>query len=245
MKVLILNGSPKKKLGASWYISKIFKPMLPGCKKIEIAIKESNYDKIFSLLGEVDAVVLSVPLYVDSVPSHVLSFLQTAEKVCAEQQHRFKFYVISNSGFIEGRQNAVHLDIYRCWCERAQVEWGGGLGIGGGVMIFVLMFVILVQLVILLIGIISNAISGAPVLNALRSFVPSLISWLFFNAGVLFFTARLARAVRRGATTKNLYTRVMLPSFIFLVVADIFMALMALFKGNLIFSLYRKDRIEE
>jgi hypothetical protein len=39
---------------------------------------------------------------------------------------------------------------------------------------------------------------------------------------------------------KNKYTRTMVPSFIFLIFADIFMVLEVLFHGKTIFSLYRK-----
>lgn len=246
MKALILNGSPKKKMGTSWYISKALKIMLPGCEKEEIALRDKrNHAKIIERLGEIDALVLSVPLYVDGIPSHILSFLQEIEKICAEHEYTFKLYVISNGGFIEGKQSAVHLDMYRCWCERAQIEWGGGLGIGGGVMLFVLLFVILAQIMILLAGIISNIVSGVSIAGTLQSFIPTIATWLFLNSGFLFCTYRLSGAIRRGVIIKNQYTRVMLPSFVFLIISDIFMTLMALLNGKLIFSLYRRDSMKD
>jgi hypothetical protein len=70
-----------------------------------------------------------------------------------------------------------------------------------------------------------------------------MLIWLFFNIGLLFCTFILAQAIKKKKLIKNQYTRVMLPSFVFLIVADIFMALSALFHGKLIFSLYKKGKM--
>jgi hypothetical protein len=67
-----------------------------------------------------------------------------------------------------------------------------------------------------------------------------MIVWLFFSGGMLFYEFILARAIKKRKVIKNKYTRAMVPSFIFLIFADIFMALEALLHGKIIFSLYKK-----
>jgi hypothetical protein len=67
-----------------------------------------------------------------------------------------------------------------------------------------------------------------------------MIVWLFFSSGMLFYEFILARTIKKQKIMKNKYTRAMVPSFIFLIFADIFMALEALFHGKIIFSLYKK-----
>lgn len=66
---------------------------------------------------------------------HVAAFLEQAQQRCKETPCRFTLYAISNCGFPEGHQNELHLRIYEAWCRCAGVSWGGGLGIGGGVIL--------------------------------------------------------------------------------------------------------------
>ncbi|MDR1148083.1 MAG: hypothetical protein LBK66_05575 [Spirochaetaceae bacterium] len=244
MNILVVNGSPKKKGGASAFFSKVLSFMLFPQKVMSKTISVSrNYDNIFTDLKSVDTVIISVPLYVDGIPSHLIHFLQQMEQYCVNNKCKFMLYVISNSGFVGGYQNRAHLEQYKCWCERAGIRWGGGLGIGGGVMLHVIFYVtLLLGIIQFVIGILINIFSGEPaVSNALLlSFTRSMIIWLFFSSGMLFYEFILARAIKKQKIIKNKYTRAMVPSFIFLIFADIFMALEALFHGKIIFSLYKK-----
>ena len=54
-----------------------------------------------------------------AAPSHVRPFLELAETVCREKKLDFKFYTLSNNGFVGGRQNEPHLRIYEGWCQRS------------------------------------------------------------------------------------------------------------------------------
>jgi hypothetical protein len=67
-----------------------------------------------------------------------------------------------------------------------------------------------------------------------------LIIGLFFSAGMLFYEFILSWAIKNKKSIKNKYTRVMLPSFIFIIIADVFMTFSALFRGKLVFSLFKK-----
>jgi hypothetical protein len=248
MNILIINGSPKKRGGASAFFGNVLRCMLfPNIVTTKSVGISKNYQEIFDNLKNTDAVVFSVPLYIDSIPSHFIHFLKEIEQYCKNNKCRFMLYVISNSGFIEGHQNQAHLEQYKCWCERANITWGGGLGIGGGVMLNVFYKIMLLWTGIqIVIGIIINIISGNFIIyNAISSlmsgFINSIIIILFFYCGMLFFIFMLSWAIENKKSIKNKYTRVTLPSFIFIVVADIFMALKALFNGKLVFSLFKKQ----
>ncbi|MDR0637441.1 MAG: hypothetical protein LBG27_00825 [Spirochaetaceae bacterium] len=244
MNILIINGSPKKKGGASVFFSKILGFMLFPQKVMTKTIGISrNYENIFTDLKSVEIVIISVPLYVDGIPSHMIHFLQQMEQYCINNKCVFMLYVISNSGFIEGHQNQAHLEQYECWCERAGITWGGGLGIGGGVMLHVIFYVtLLLSIIQFVIGILINIFFAKLAVNSILvfSFTRSMMVWLFFSSGMLFYEFMLAWAIKKQKVIKNKYTRAMIPSFIFLIFADIFMALEALFHGKIIFSLYKK-----
>jgi len=213
MNIMIINGSPKKKGGASAFFAKVLRLMLFPHKVTTISLGISkDYREIFNDLQNTDAVVITVPLYVDSIPAHFIHLLKETEQ-------------------------------YQCWCERTGIKWGGGLGIGGGVMLHVLYKITLIWSCIqLAIGVIFNIVNGNPYINnaLLSGFAQGMILMLFFYCGMLLFEFILAWAIRNKRSIKNKYTRVMLPSFIFIIVATIFMALTGLLHGKLIFPLFKK-----
>ena len=84
-KILIINGSPKKKSGTSEFLSKVMGCFLINGKVQYASVRtENEYPMILEQLKDIDALILAVPLYVDGIPSHVLDFLQQAEKFCLE-----------------------------------------------------------------------------------------------------------------------------------------------------------------
>lgn len=247
MNILMLNASPKRKGGASGCFSWLLTLMLAGCKITTLNIRnQADYAEALALLGSVDAVVISSPLYVDGIPAHMLPFMEKAEYECKQKHYRFKLYVLSNSGFVEGVQNKLHLNMYEAWCYRAGIEWGGGLGIGGGTILHVLLILFPISVIIRCLELAVVFFStGAITGRDLWSYFSGLLVTIFFFLGVLVCEAIVAHAIRRGKQTKNLYTRVLMPSFIFLLGADAFMFLLALFKGTLPHALFRKVSQEE
>jgi hypothetical protein len=244
MNVLIINGSPKKEGGASAFFAKVLRCMLFPHNVITISIGISgDYREIFENIQNADAVVITVPLYVDSIPAHFIRFLKQMELYCKDNKCKFKLYVISNAGFVGGHHNKAHLEQYECWCERSGITWGGGLGIGGGVMLNVFYKITLIWSGIqFTIGIITNIVHGNPFINKalLSGFTQSMIIMLFLYCGMLFFEFVLAWAIKHKKSIKNKYTRVMLPSFIFIIIANIFMVLTGVLHGKLIFPLFKK-----
>jgi len=251
MYIMIINGSPKKKGGASAFFANILRFMLFPHKVTTISLGISkDYREIFDNLQNAGTVVITVPLYVDSIPAHFIHLLKEMEQYCKNNPCKFMLYVISNAGFLGGRHNQAHLQQYHCWCERAGIIWGGGLGIGGGVMLHVLYKIMLIWAGIdIVIAIINNIFADIPIMETVFiTLLPGLerciALMLFFYCGMLFFEFILALAIKTKRSVKNKYTRVMLPSFIFIIVANIFMALTGLLHGKL-FSLFKKTEQTE
>jgi hypothetical protein len=103
-------------------------------------------------------------------------------------------YVISNSGFVEGRHNKIHLKQYRCWCECSDVVYGGGLGIGGGVMFHLVFYTTLLFGVVEFIirGIINIFVGSTSFFdNNIVSLLWSIATWIIFDIGTLITAVRL------------------------------------------------------
>lgn len=244
MKVLILNASPKRRGGASKFFSTLLRPFLLGCQIQTLPLHgRGDYAAAVEALSWADSVVISAPLYVDGAPSHVLQFLEQAETVCQAKKLNFKLYALSNNGFVEGRQNEPHLRIYEGWCQRSGAVWGGGLGIGGGVMLNWLCMLFPLFALLHTVEVAMMVQSGTLTALAVLDCYSGSLMDLFFCAGLFWGLGLMGRRIRKGICGLNRYTRVLVPSFIFLIGADIFMLLSALFHGTLPHKLFRKDEL--
>lgn len=133
MNIALINGSPKKTASAS----KILLNDLKGILACEHTIKEFSFntpnitDVEMKELCEHDVWVFAFPLYVDGIPSHLLSCLCQIEQFGIESKE-ICVYSVVNCGFFEGRQNCNALAILENWCNKAGLVWGFGIGFGGG-----------------------------------------------------------------------------------------------------------------
>ena len=244
MNLLILNASPKKKGGASRFFSGLFRLFLPGIRKKVVSLScQQDFQRVLELLPGMDVVCLCVPLYVDGLPSHIVEFLIQAEGYCKNHPCQFRLYVLANNGFVEGKQNRPALNMLQAWCERAEITWGGGIGIGGGVMLRALGVLYPILIGIILLQMALSFFSTSTVSGELwRSLTIQIFTWLFLNSGVLFCMVRLSSAIRRERVLANQFTRVMMPSFLFIPIADIFMVLSSLFQSRFLFTLLKQDK---
>lgn len=235
MHTVILHASPKKKGGASRLLARGLRIFLNNVKpKVKALNNKRNYEEILALLPEIDVLVISLPLYVDSIPSHVLEFLTLAEGYCKARNCCFRLYVLSNCGFIEGRQNQIQLMQFQAWCKRSGMQWGGGIGIGGGTMLNALAIIYPIILgIFTLMAVISAVCNGKTNIAVWLPVLENLLIYLFLNCGVIYGLIKLTRAIRRRKTLTAWYTRIMVPSFLFIPVADIFMLLAAMANGKL------------
>ena len=235
MKTVFINCSPKKHFCASSYFL-FLQRLFVGGEKVTLKMRTpADYDPILEELRDAQAVVFALPLYVDGVPSHVLRFLEKMEAYCREKGLRLNVYCIANNGFIEGKQNEPLMQVFEHFCGRAGLEWKGGVGIGGGVMLNVTRILFIADIGLLLLNTVLSAVSSGNFFpkDAWVSFGENAALLLFFNAGVLFYLGRMGRHIRSGTAGGKKYTRIMLPSFVFILFADIFFFIISLFEGGL------------
>lgn len=137
MNITMINGSPKIKESASGALLNELKSFLPNDRVTEYHFRTPSLPSEMDLeaLAKQDVLILAFPLYVDSIPSHVLNCLCQLEDYFKTQPSPLTVYAIVNCGFFEGEQNRHALDTVKNWCVKSGLHWGQGLGIGGGGMI--------------------------------------------------------------------------------------------------------------
>ncbi len=235
MKTVFINASPKKRFCASAYFLFLQRLFVPG-KKVTLKLRTpADHDRILEELRDAQAVVFSLPLYVDAVPSHVLRFLEKMEVYCQEKGLRLSVHVISNNGFIEGKQNEPLMQVFENFCARAGLVWGGGVGVGGGVMLNVYRIVYLVQIGLLLVNILLTLVNTGSFYarDALVNFGQNTAVILFLNLGVLYYIGRQGWFIRKGACAGKRYTRIMVPSVLFILFADVFFIIASILEGGI------------
>lgn len=141
MKIALISGSPKN-ISASNFILKELRILLEKDSNIitEYHFRKSHIDRNdMEKIIECDVLVFVFPLYVDAIPSHLISCLIELEDFIASyKEKKIKVYSIVNCGFYEGVQNKVAIEIMENWCIKAGLQWGQGVGIGAGGMISML-----------------------------------------------------------------------------------------------------------
>jgi len=133
MTVALINASPKVKGSSSGILLGDLKEILGSRAEIEeICLRTGKItSEIKECLMKADTWVVAFPLYVDSLPAHLLNCLKQLERM-KEKHASLSVYGIANCGFYEGVQAAISLDILKNWCNRCGFIWSGGIGIGGG-----------------------------------------------------------------------------------------------------------------
>ncbi len=235
MKTVFINCSPKKNASASAYFLSLQRVFTGGEKVSEKLRTPADHARVLEQLRDAQAAVFVLPLYVDGVPSHVLRFMEEMETFCRENGLKLSVYCVANNGFIEGKQNEPLMQVFENFCARAGLTWGGGVGIGGGVMLNVTRILFLVDIALLALNtVLSVARTGIffPK-EAWISFAENAALLLYFNLGVLFCLAGMGRAIRKGASFGKRYTRILIPSFIFILFADVFFVIISLLEGGI------------
>ena len=235
MKTVFVNCSPKKKFCASSYFLFLQRLFVGGEKATEKLRTPADHDRILEQLRDAQAVVFGVPLYVDGIPSHVLRFMERMEAFCRENGLRLSVYCIANNGFIEGKQNEPLMQLFENFCARAGLAWGGGVGIGGGVMLNVTRILFLVEIGLLALNTLLSVIHTGSFFpkDAWISFAENAALLLFFNLGVLYYLLRMGSHIRKGTSGGKKYTRILIPSFVFILFADLFFLIISFFEGGL------------
>jgi multimeric flavodoxin WrbA len=134
-KILFVNGSPRKGSSNSEHLVGLLRDKLG---------KENTYDEIYAADGsdaevkcaQADAIVVAFPLYVDSLPHHLIRWLCSFRAALkGTVPSATPLYAVANCGFYEGTQNALALEILKNFCAECGLSWRGGVGIGTGEML--------------------------------------------------------------------------------------------------------------
>lgn len=128
-RILFLSGSPKYKDSCSEHYLELLETHLNKDFYIEEEKMLHFNDHVIEKIGNADIIVISSPLYADSLPSHVINFLINMSSLDLTNK---SMYAIINCGFLEGIHNIVSLEILSNYCDANKMEYMGGLGIGGG-----------------------------------------------------------------------------------------------------------------
>lgn len=235
MKTVFINGSPKKRFSASAYFLFLQRLFTGGQTVTEKLRTPADHSRILEQLRGADAAVFCLPLYVDGIPSHVLRFMEEMEAFCRQNSLHLNVYCIANNGFIEGRQNEPLMQIFEHFCARSGLTWSGGVGIGGGVMLNVTRILFVVNIGLLALNTLLSVINTGSFFpqEAWISFAENAALLLYFNLGVLYYMIRMGCHIRKGTFSGKKYTRILIPSFVFIIFADIFFIIISLFEGGL------------
>ncbi len=130
-KIVIINGSHRAPISNSRRYGKYLMKFLKSSSE-EFLLNKNNYDEVSKELFSANKAVLIFPLYVDSIPSILLGFLNRLEKLGEKYKSRPIVYIIVNCGFIENEQNEVAISIMALFLKKNNYEFGGVLSIGSG-----------------------------------------------------------------------------------------------------------------
>ncbi|MFX1235646.1 MAG: NAD(P)H-dependent oxidoreductase [Promethearchaeota archaeon] len=140
-KVLLLVGSPKGEKSSSaslgnYLISKLEELGMESETGFvhRLVNREETIKKLFDMIAQADLIVLSFPLYVDSLPAPVVKAMELIkeERDRLESKKSKNFIAISQNGFPEFYQNLTALRICKIFAEDCEFVWKGGLALGQG-----------------------------------------------------------------------------------------------------------------
>jgi multimeric flavodoxin WrbA len=141
MKISFINGSPKNRNSVSGSLLKALENVILEsdiAMNFDISnfkISSSNFDlSQYDAISQSDILVFAFPLYIDSVPSHVVKWLSLFENFFSNK--KIKVFAIINCGFYEGSQSKNAISIMKNWTNKANLIWGQGMGVGAGPMFF-------------------------------------------------------------------------------------------------------------
>ena len=141
MKIVIFNGSPRKK-GTSFSFARTIKDLAERDGNtvqiihiIEYLEENKNYKELKEIIASSDIIAISNPLYVDSLPYPVIWFLERIIGEFRQELKEKRVFAVAQCAFPYAHLLNTSLDSCRCFAEEAEMKWLGGLGYGGGVLI--------------------------------------------------------------------------------------------------------------
>ena len=198
----LIHGSPKAAGGNSEKILQLLEKRLTGpCVRVDTV---RTGPETWEALADCEAAVVIFPLYVDSLPSHLLRFFMEWEMDRREQQRRaLSLYAVAQCGFYEGEQNRIALEQVSCFCRKAGISWQGGVGLGGAGG-FAEMPEALLKPLTGVISSLAEAVNRKEELPSLQFSIVGLTRWLYLAAGN---QSWIRGAKRFGLKKRELYQK--------------------------------------
>jgi len=139
-KALLLVGSPRanstSEILGTYLLHKLQEKGIETERLQIYPLMKSNegQEHLLSSVDHSEILILTFPLYVDSLPSLVTKVLEMIweHRRSLEKPKKHQFVAISNNGFPEAHQNDTALAICRRFAKETGMEWSGSLGVGGG-----------------------------------------------------------------------------------------------------------------
>ena len=140
-KILILNGSPRKK-GTSFSFARTIKTLAEETGHsaeiihvIEYLEEGKKLTDLRKLIAACDILSVVSPLYVDSLPYPVIWFFEELARDFQKELYGKRFFAIGQCAFPYAHLLQPLLGSCKCFAEATKMKWLGGLGYGGGVML--------------------------------------------------------------------------------------------------------------
>ena len=135
---VLLIGSPRWLRSTSYFLGAYLIEKLEDfdCETIHVhkAIAGSKMTQdMVETVNAADLIILSAPLYVDTLPAPVLRAFELIASARNEKPDRpQQFVAILNCGFPETKHNNTAMRICRLFADRVGLTWAGGLAMGMG-----------------------------------------------------------------------------------------------------------------
>lgn len=149
-RTVMINASPKLVMKKS--VSSASHALIQAAKRalrrekihdiIDYHIKPGQLprDEVKPLL-ECEMWVISFPIYMGGIPSHLLKFMTDVQALSTSflepgtpsgLSGPIRVYAIANGALYEGREAEASFEILENWCRECGFIYGSGLGVGGG-----------------------------------------------------------------------------------------------------------------
>lgn len=106
----------------------------------------------------------------------------------------------------------------------------------------VMRIMILVVFGVFLMNMVLCLSSGESPRESILNMVENVAEVLVLGCGIITYDLALARAIGKGKAYGRRYTRIMVPSFVFILFADIFFLIVSFFNGGLFRGWLRRKR---
>lgn len=135
--VLIISCSPRAKRGSSNAIAEYLLDQLKlngnSTDKIILCQEIKEESRIVEYLDKADVIVLTLPIYENSVPGLVVQLFEVIYQFRNKLSGREKqIFVITNSGFAEVSANQSAIEVCRLFADEMGFDWLGGIAVAPG-----------------------------------------------------------------------------------------------------------------